>query len=84
MVVSIEIAFPLTLWNNNNDSETFQKINVINAIGIQKWYSLFSKAGHYEALFQIFVDTPVNGRPSLFRIDSVHQMETLTHALLVY
>jgi hypothetical protein len=28
---------------------------------------------------------PVNGRPSLFRIDSVHQMETsLSHALLVY
>jgi hypothetical protein len=31
------------------------------------------------------VDTPVNGRPSLFGIDSVHQMETsLSHALLVY
>jgi hypothetical protein len=29
--------------------------------------------------------TPVNGRPSLFRIDSVHQMATsLSHALLVY
>jgi hypothetical protein len=42
-------------------------------------------ACHYVALFQEFVDTPVNGCPSLFRIDSVHQMETtLSHALLVY
>jgi hypothetical protein len=33
------------------------------------------------ALSQI-VDTPVNGRPSLFGIDSVHQMETsLSHTL---
>jgi hypothetical protein len=40
---------------------------------------------HYVALFQELVDTPVNGRPSLFRIDSVHEMETsLSHALLVY
>jgi hypothetical protein len=31
------------------------------------------------------IDTPDNGLPSLFRIDSVHQMETsLSHALLVY
>jgi hypothetical protein len=31
------------------------------------------------------VDTPVNGRPSLFGIDSVHQMDTsLSQALLVY
>jgi hypothetical protein len=31
------------------------------------------------------VDTPVNGRPSLFRIDSVHQMETsLSHAMIVF
>jgi hypothetical protein len=37
------------------------------------------------ALIQEFVDTPVNGRLSLFRIDSVYQMETsLFHALLVY
>jgi hypothetical protein len=37
------------------------------------------------ALFQKFVDTLVNGRPSPFRIDSVHQMETsLSHTLLVY
>jgi hypothetical protein len=36
-------------------------------------------------LLQEFVDTPINGRPSLFRIDSVPQMETsLSHALLVY
>jgi ABC-type microcin C transport system permease subunit YejB len=28
------------------------------------------------ALFQEFVDTQLNGRPSLFRIDSVHHMET--------
>jgi carbohydrate-selective porin OprB len=40
---------------------------------------------HYVALFQKFVSTPVNGRLSLFHIDSVHQMETsLFHALLVY
>jgi hypothetical protein len=40
---------------------------------------------HYAALFQEFVDTPVNGRPSLFRIYSVHQTETsLSHTLLVY
>jgi hypothetical protein len=30
----------------------------------------FNKACHYVALFQA-VDTPVNGHPSLFRIDSV-------------
>jgi hypothetical protein len=37
------------------------------------------------SLSQEFVDTPVNGRPSLFRINSVHQMETsLFHALLLY
>jgi hypothetical protein len=31
------------------------------------------------------VATPLNGRPSLFRIDSVHQMETsLSRASLVY
>jgi hypothetical protein len=41
-------------------------------INFQKWCSLFCKACHYVALFQEFVDTPVNGRPSLFRIDSVH------------
>jgi hypothetical protein len=40
---------------------------------------------HYVALFQKFIDTPINGRPSLFRIDSVHQMEfSLSHSLLVY
>jgi hypothetical protein len=62
-----------------------KKLNAINVINLQKWYSLFSKACHYVALFQEFVDTPVNGRPSLFGIDSVHQIETsLSHALLVY
>jgi hypothetical protein len=31
------------------------------------------------------IDMPVNGRPSLLLIDSVHQMKTsLSHALLVY
>jgi hypothetical protein len=35
-----------------------------------------SRSVHYVALFQEFVDTPINGRPSLFRIDSVHQMAT--------
>jgi hypothetical protein len=51
----------------------------------KKWYSLFSKTGHYVALFQTFVDMPINGRPSFFRIDTVHQMEiSLSHALLVY
>jgi hypothetical protein len=30
------------------------------------------------------IDTPVNGRPSLFCIDSVHPMETsVSHSLLV-
>jgi hypothetical protein len=62
-----------------------KKWNVINAIYIQKWCSLFSKALYYVCLFQEFVDTPVNSRPSLFGIDSVHQMETsISHALLVY
>jgi hypothetical protein len=43
-----------------------------------------NKAGHYVALSKT-VDTPVNGLSSLFRIDSVHQMETsLSHALSVY
>jgi hypothetical protein len=45
----------------------------------------FSMGCHYVALFQEFVDTPVNGRLSLFHIDSVHQMETSrSQALLVY
>jgi hypothetical protein len=55
-----------------------KKLHVINVINFQKWYLLFSKVSHYVALFQEFVDTPVNGRPSLFRIPS------LPHALLVY
>jgi hypothetical protein len=43
------------------------------------------QACHYVTLFQKFVDMPENGLPSLFCIDSVHQMETsLSHALLVY
>jgi hypothetical protein len=50
----------------------------------ERCYS-FIQRGRYVALFQKLVDTPVNGRPFLFRIDSVHQMETsLSHALLVY
>jgi hypothetical protein len=53
----------------------FKKWNVINVIYIQKWYSLFSKKGHYVDLFPKFIDTPVNDRPSLFRIDSVYQMD---------
>jgi hypothetical protein len=62
-----------------------KKWDVINVINIQKWCSLFSKACHYVAVFQEFDDTPVNDRPSLFRIYSVHQMETSpSHALLVY
>jgi hypothetical protein len=36
----------------------------------------FCKACHYVALFQEFVDTPVKGHPSLFRIDTVRHMET--------
>jgi hypothetical protein len=40
------------------------------------------EACHYVTLFQNFGDMPVNGRPPLFRIASVHQMETsLSHAL---
>jgi hypothetical protein len=46
-----------------------KKWNVINVIYVQKWCSLFSKACHYVALFQEFVDTLLNGRRSLFRID---------------
>jgi hypothetical protein len=62
-----------------------KKSDFVNVINIQKLCSLFSKVCHYVALFQEFVDTPVNDRSSLFRIDSVHQMETsLSHALLVY
>jgi hypothetical protein len=35
-------------------------------------------------LFQEFVNTSLNGRPSLFCIDSVHMMETsLSHALSI-
>jgi hypothetical protein len=35
--------------------------------------------------FQEYVGTPVNSRPSLFRIDSVHRMDTsLPYALLVF
>jgi hypothetical protein len=37
---------------------------------------LFSKTGYYVALFQKFVDTPINGHKSHFSIDSVHQMES--------
>jgi hypothetical protein len=46
--------------------------NDINVGNFQKWYSFFSKPGHYVTLFQKFGDTPLNGRPSFFRIDSVH------------
>jgi hypothetical protein len=55
-----------------------KKLNIINIINFQKWYSMFSKSCHYVALFEEFVDTPVNDRPSIFRIDSVHHMETST------
>jgi hypothetical protein len=48
-----------------------KKLNVVNVVYVQKWFSLINKAGHYVAL----CDTPVNGRPSLFSIDS-HQMQT--------
>jgi hypothetical protein len=37
------------------------------------------------ALFQIFIDPPANGLPSLFYIGSVHQIvSSLSHALWVY
>jgi hypothetical protein len=36
-----------------------KKRNVDNVVNFQK-YSLFSKAGHYVALLQKFVDTPIN------------------------
>jgi hypothetical protein len=63
-----------------------KKWNIINVIIYKNdARSFFSKECQLMALFQKFVDTPVNGRPSLFRIDSVYQMETsLSHALLVY
>jgi hypothetical protein len=42
------------------------------------------KTCHYVAFYQEFVDKPVNGPLSLFRIDSIHQMEiSLSHVLLV-
>jgi hypothetical protein len=73
-------AIEQQLW----ESVVPKKLKVINVIKVQKWCLLFSNACKYVALFQKFVDTPVNGRPSLFRIDSAHQMETsLSHALLV-
>jgi hypothetical protein len=41
-----------------------------------------SFARHYVTLFQKIVETPINGRLSLFCIDSVHQMATsLFHGL---
>jgi hypothetical protein len=62
-----------------------KKWNVINVVYVEKWCSLISKVDHYVALYQKIVDTPVNGRPSLFNIDSVHQMWTsLSHVLLVF
>jgi hypothetical protein len=62
-----------------------KKLNVIDVINVQKYCSLFSNACHYVALFQEFVDRPVNGRPSLFRIDNAHQVEiVLSHVLLAY
>jgi hypothetical protein len=36
------------------------------------------KACHYVAFLQECVDTPANGRPSLFGIDSINQMETFS------
>jgi hypothetical protein len=46
--------------------------------------NVFCKAGHYMPLFQKFVDTSVNGHPSLFSIDSVQMDTSLSHALLVF
>jgi hypothetical protein len=64
----------------------FKKLNVINDVSFLKsgHYVCVVKTGHCVALFQKFVDILINGRPSFFRIDSVHQMETsLSDALLV-
>jgi hypothetical protein len=45
----------------------------------------FNRGGSLCGTLSKIINTPVNVRPSLFRIDSVHQMETsLSHALLVY
>jgi hypothetical protein len=42
---------------------------------------IFTKACQKVALFQIFIATPAIGLPSLFRIDSVHQIvSSLSHA----
>jgi hypothetical protein len=47
---------------------------------VNNFQKIFFKVCHYVALFQEFVDTLVNGRPSLFRVDRVHQMEaSLSH-----
>jgi hypothetical protein len=44
-----------------------------------------SQGGSFRGTLLKIIDTPVNARPSLFRIDSAHQMETsLSNALLVY
>jgi hypothetical protein len=44
-----------------------KKLNVIYIVHVQQLCLLISKAGHYVALSKV-VDTPVNGRTSLFRI----------------
>jgi hypothetical protein len=44
----------------------------------------WSLAGRFTMwLFKEFVDTPVNGRPSLFRIDSVYQIGLLIIIIII-
>jgi hypothetical protein len=63
--------------------EQNKKINVINVVNVQKDVRLVRRVTM--CLSAKIVDTLVFGRPSLYDIDSVHQIETsLSHALLVY
>jgi hypothetical protein len=73
----------LTQIDTTVPPKIFSKITKVFAVNFQKWWSLITLAGHLVALSKI-VDMLVNSRPSLFRIESVHQMETLSRDLLVY
>jgi hypothetical protein len=82
MLETIELAFLLTLWNNNNSRKTIQKLKFQY---LSKMMLAHKQGGSQCGSLSKIVDTPVNGRPSLFGIYSVHQIGTsLSHALLVY
>jgi hypothetical protein len=61
----------------------FKKWKVINVVFKNDARSLHGVS--LRGTLSKIIDTPVYGRPSFFRINSVHQIETsLSHALLVY